>query len=70
LAKSTVEKKVVQPDVSLPYKLGDKVMHVKFGKGTVVSITPDSGDAKVTVAFPAPMGIKTLMASFAKLEKI
>ncbi|MDR3710033.1 MAG: UvrD-helicase domain-containing protein [Capsulimonadaceae bacterium] len=61
-------KKVVAPPVNLPYKTGDKVTHAKFGRGTVVQITPENGDAKVSVAFPAPVGIKTLMASFAKLE--
>lgn len=56
--------------VNLPYRVGEKVSHEKFGKGTVVTIAPDgAGDAKVTVAFPAPVGIKTLMAGFAKLIK-
>ena len=53
----------------LPFKPGDKVAHKVFGRGTVVQITPEAGDAKVSVAFPAPVGIKTLMASFAGLEK-
>jgi DNA helicase-2/ATP-dependent DNA helicase PcrA len=54
----------------LGYKLGDKVKHAVFGNGTVVSINPAGDDAQVTVAFPAPIGIKKLMASFAKLEKV
>jgi DNA helicase-2/ATP-dependent DNA helicase PcrA len=45
----------------LGYKLGDKVLH---------GMTPDGDDTQVTVAYPAPVGIKKLMASFAKLEKI
>jgi DNA helicase-2/ATP-dependent DNA helicase PcrA len=57
------------PSVDLPYRIGDKVRHEKFGKGTVVTIAAEDTDAKVTVAFPAPVGIKTLMASFAKLSK-
>lgn len=55
--------------VALPFKAGDKVQHKVFGRGTVVNVTPEDGDAKVSVAFPAPVGIKTLMASFARLEK-
>ncbi len=53
----------------LTYKLGDRVKHATFGPGTVVTMTPNGGDTQVTVAFPAPIGIKKLMASFAKLEK-
>jgi DNA helicase-2/ATP-dependent DNA helicase PcrA len=55
---------------ALGYKLGDKVLHSKFGVGTVISLVPDGDDTQVTVAYPAPTGIKKLMASFAKLEKI
>ncbi len=55
---------------ALAYKHGDKVKHAVFGNGTVVSINPAGDDAQVTVAFPAPIGIKKLMASFAKLEKV
>ena len=54
----------------LGYKLGDKVKHDKFGVGTVVTMAPNGGDTQVTVAFPDPVGIKKLMASFAKLDKV
>ena len=49
-----------------PFKLGDKVKHEKFGTGTVVSF---DSDTVLTVAFPAPTGIKKLDLGFAKLEK-
>ncbi len=55
---------------ALGYKLGDKVKHDKFGVGTVVTMAPNGGDTQVTVAFPEPVGIKKLMASFAKLDKV
>jgi DNA helicase-2/ATP-dependent DNA helicase PcrA len=58
-----------EPSIDLPYKTGDKVLHATFGKGTVVSIAFSKNDAKVSVAFPAPVGIKTLSATFANLEK-
>ena len=52
---------------SRPFKLGDKVKHEKFGTGTVVSF---DSDTVLTVAFPAPTGIKKLDLGFAKLEKV
>ena len=51
---------------SRPFKLGEKVKHDKFGTGTVVSFDSDS---VLTVAFPAPTGLKKLDLGFAKLEK-
>ena len=49
------------------FKLGEKVKHEKFGQGTVVSF---EGGSLVTVAFPAPIGIKKLDLGFAKLDKV
>ena len=43
---------------------GDKVQHKKFGEGVIVSIE----DERITVAFAAEFGIKTLVANF--IEKI
>jgi DNA helicase-2/ATP-dependent DNA helicase PcrA len=51
------------------FKAGEKVMHAKFGKGIVVTSKISGDDEQVTVAFEKE-GIKNLMASFAKLEKI
>lgn len=53
--------------VGSEYKLGSKVRHEKFGMGTIVN---HEGASVVTVAFPAPVGIKKLDTSFAKLEKV
>ncbi len=53
----------------LNYKAGEKVMHVKFGKGMVVSSKVNGTDEEVTVAFDG-QGIKKLMASFANLQKL
>ena len=49
-----------------PFRLGEKVRHEKFGTGTVVSY---DSDTVLTVAFPAPTGLKKLDMGFAKLEK-
>ena len=47
---------------------GDRVVHQKFGSGTVQSIKDGPKDYEVTVCFDKA-GIKKMFASFAKLEK-
>ena len=64
-APSTVIKKAPVPEV----EEGDRVSHIKFGKGTVLSAVKLGGDMKVEIEFD-DFGKKTLMASFAKLTKI
>jgi len=48
---------------------GDQVRHARFGEGTVVAVFPSGDDREVTVAFQGT-GIKRLLQSFAKLEKV
>ncbi len=48
---------------------GDKVRHAKFGEGIVTTTKPSGTDVEVTVAF-IDEGIKRLLQSFAKLQKI
>jgi len=48
---------------------GDRVVHPKFGVGTVVESRIVSDDEQVTVAFPSN-GTKKLLARLAKLEKV
>ena len=56
--------------IDLPeLKAGDRVDHSQFGRGTVVSCQPLEGDSEVVVAFPG-MGVKKLLLSFARLEKV
>ncbi len=50
-------------------KSGDRVHHTQFGDGIVVSCSPKSDDNEVVVAFSG-VGIKKLLLSFAKLEKM
>jgi DNA helicase-2/ATP-dependent DNA helicase PcrA len=59
------EPKPPSPEV----KAGDRVRHPIFGNGTIVSCTPKKGDTELTVAFNG-VGIKKLLLSFAKLEKV
>ncbi len=53
----------------LDYKAGDRVRHVKYGEGVVDAIKDGKRDYEVTVCFDKA-GVKKMMASFAKLEKI
>ena len=56
------------PD-TLNLKEGDRVHHSKFGNGIVASCSPSRGDQEITVAFEG-VGVKRLLLSLAKLEKI
>ena len=51
------------------FKTGDQVCHPKFGQGMVIESVVVGGDEEVTVAFE-DQGLKCLLASFARLEKI
>ena len=58
-------------DPSLPtLTTGDKVRHSKFGEGIVTGTKPSGIDIEITVAFSENQGIKRLLHSFARLEKI
>ena len=48
---------------------GDRVCHAQFGEGVVISCQPVTDDNEVVVAFRG-VGIKKLLLSFAKLEKV
>ncbi len=60
--------KVVKAD-SLDYTVGDRVSHIKFGKGTVLEIADGGRDFEVKVEFDN-YGVKRMFASFAKLKKV
>jgi DNA helicase-2/ATP-dependent DNA helicase PcrA len=49
---------------------GDKVHHAKWGVGTVVAVKGTGHDTELQIAFPAPIGIKRLLAAFAPLTKV
>lgn len=50
-------------------KTGDRVRHAQFGEGIIVTCTSKGDDGEVTVAFGG-VGVKKLLLSFAKLEKV
>lgn len=50
------------------HHLGDKVEHATFGRGIIVSIKGEGDQAELTIVFD--VGIKKLMAEYAKLTKL
>lgn len=51
------------------YDVGDRVRHMKFGDGLVLSMVSGGRDYEVTVDFDT-VGVKKMFAGFAKLQKI
>ncbi|MBR5614544.1 MAG: UvrD-helicase domain-containing protein [Clostridia bacterium] len=67
-----VETKPVQASTSaaeLDFKIGDRVMHRKFGEGTVLEAKALGADMFLRVRFDTA-GEKNLMAAYVKLEKL
>ncbi|MXQ53951.1 DNA helicase PcrA [Shimazuella alba] len=64
-----VEKRIVNRPTPRPvgvWTVGDQVNHKKWGIGTVVKVDGE----ELNIAFPAPVGVKKLLAQFAPIEKI
>jgi DNA helicase-2/ATP-dependent DNA helicase PcrA len=58
-----------RPAAMVPrFRIGDTVVHSKFGEGVIVESHMTDDDQEVEVAFPG-LGIKKLSVSFAPLEK-
>jgi len=61
--------KALSSSIAVPeLKAGDRVRHAQFGDGVVVSCQPVKDDNEVVVVFSG--GVKKLLLSFARLEKI
>ncbi|QKI80970.1 DNA helicase PcrA [Kroppenstedtia eburnea] len=58
------------PDTETDWRVGDKVNHKKWGIGTVVKMQGEGQDLELNIAFPAPTGVKRLLAQFAPITKI
>ena len=54
---------------SINFTTGDRVSHMKFGTGTILSVTPFERDALLEIEFES-VGKKRLMAAYAKLKKL
>ncbi|WP_108026611.1 DNA helicase PcrA [Melghirimyces profundicolus] len=57
-------------DPETNWKVGDKVSHKKWGVGTVVKVQGEGADTELNIAFPAPTGVKRLLAQFAPITKV
>ena len=51
------------------FRVGQKVRHAVFGVGVVLKVTQTSDDTQLEAAFPN-VGVKKLLLSYAKLEKV
>ncbi|SDC09389.1 ATP-dependent DNA helicase PcrA [Pelagirhabdus alkalitolerans] len=51
------------------WQVGDKANHQKWGIGTVVKVNHDGDSTELDIAFPAPIGLKRLLAKFAPITK-
>ncbi|MFD3259471.1 DNA helicase PcrA [Paenibacillus lentus] len=60
----------VKPSNSGDFNAGDKVSHGKWGIGTVVAVKGTGNDMELQIAFPAPVGVKRLLAGFAPITKV
>ena len=70
--KSIIGKQPVQKQSSAPvntFKPGDRVKHMTFGEGEVLSVRPMGADILYEVMFDN-VGTKKLMATYAKLKKV
>lgn len=56
-------------NTDLDWSVGDKVQHGKWGVGTVVKVQGSGEDTELTIAFPAPTGVKRLLAKFAPISR-
>ena len=52
------------------FRTGDKVNHSSFGEGVVVAVKAIPSDVELTVAFKDGHGVKRLLISLARLEKL
>ncbi|RAL21489.1 DNA helicase PcrA [Thermoflavimicrobium daqui] len=52
------------------WAVGDKAEHRKWGIGTVVKVQGAGEDLELNIAFPAPTGVKKLLARFAPITKV
>ncbi|GEM02749.1 DNA helicase-2 / ATP-dependent DNA helicase PcrA [Halolactibacillus halophilus] len=57
------------PGAGADWHVGDKAEHKKWGVGTVVKVSGEPGERELDIAFPAPVGLKRLMAQFAPITK-
>ena len=62
------QKKVPSTSGILSFEKGDRIRHATFGPGTILSARSMGGDTLYEIEFDK-LGVKKLMASFARLKK-
>lgn len=67
--KKAAAKKITTGAENAAWNAGDKAVHKKWGVGTVVKVKGEGEDMELDIAFPAPTGIKRLLAKFAPITK-
>ncbi|WP_226584424.1 DNA helicase PcrA [Halobacillus litoralis] len=67
-AKKTKKKESTGGE-KITWQPGDKAQHKKWGEGTVVKVQGEGDAMELDIAFPAPTGIKRLLARFAPITK-
>lgn len=66
---TTMKKNAGTGGESLEWKTGDKASHKKWGEGTVVNVKGEGDSMELDIAFPAPTGVKRVLAKFAPISK-
>src|SRR5699024_1914583 len=67
--KKAAAKTITTGAENAAWNAGDKAVHKKWGVGTVVKVKGEGADMELDIAFPAPTGIKRLLAKFAPITK-
>ncbi|WP_407933977.1 DNA helicase PcrA [Aquibacillus rhizosphaerae] len=68
-AAKKIQTKSTTGGESIGWQPGDKANHKKWGQGTVVKVNGQGEGLELDIAFPAPTGIKRLLAKFAPITK-
>ncbi|GGD22364.1 ATP-dependent DNA helicase PcrA [Pontibacillus chungwhensis BH030062] len=66
---TTMKQKAASGGDGADFAVGDKVSHKKWGEGTVVKVQGEGDSKELDIAFPAPNGIKRVLAKFAPITK-
>ena len=68
LEQQNAARKSAAPTAAGTFSVGDRVRHPSFGDGKIVATTPMGSDTLLSIEFS--VGVKKLMANYAKLEKL
>lgn len=68
-AAQKIKKKAASGGEKITWQAGDKAQHKKWGEGTVVKVQGEGEAMELDIAFPAPVGVKRLLAKFAPITK-